>query len=437
MKLAGEARGPRFQSVTTINECLFAEVYAAGDAQSVQHTRVLIIEGPGAAVDAVPDVGGSVHQLLVTSCGFRVVLWSENPNFTQHLLVEGDDGCWEPITPELHVAGRCQTLVSGELLISAYAGIRVGAAVVDPKKGIWRWALQEAAASFLPVAVHAEGQVAAVRRPVDGNPHLVSVDGETTRDVLPLPELRVPAARIYSWDGPAGTLEGLFVSPPGPGPWPLVVDVHGGPDHSLVTGFEHGLDRWRQEGFAALAPEYAAAGIGGSQRRASAWTHSGPLEQDPSVQDVTSAVAAVESTGATSGLFLFGWSWGSALVNRLVATGAPFQAGVSWEGVADLRLLDERLGGEPFRRSRWGTPTDNPGPWELASPISCAAAVRTPMLLIYGDAGCPEQGQAWAWALEQAGVPAELWIYPGGHLPDPGVVQEIYRRAAAWFRRWS
>ncbi|MDQ3716606.1 MAG: prolyl oligopeptidase family serine peptidase, partial [Actinomycetota bacterium] len=122
--------------------------------------------------------------------------------------------------------------------------------------------------------------------------------------------------------------------------------------------------------------------------------------------------------------------------NALVTTGRPYRAAVSWEGVVDLRIMDEKMGGEPFRRARWGSPEDNPGPWERASQISQAAAVRTPMLLLYGEQGCPEQGQAWRSALECAGVPVELWIYPGGHLPDPEVVEEIYLRAAGWFRRW-
>ena len=139
--------------------------------------------------------------------------------------------------------------------------------------------------------------------------------------------------------------------------------------------------------------------------------------------DVASANAAVQATGTVSGVFLFGWSWGGALVNRLVTTGTRYQAAASWEGVADLRLLDERVGGEPFRRSRWGTPTDNADVWERASAISHASAVRTPMLLLHGETGCPEQGQAWQRALQRAGVPVELWIYPGGHLPAPDVVQ--------------
>ncbi len=59
------------------------------------------------------------------------------------------------------------------------------------------------------------------------------------------------------------------------------------------------------------------------------------------------------------------------------------------------------------------------------------------MQLLYGEDGCREQGEAWYAALSDADVPVEMWIYPGGHLPAPDVVDEIYLRAAAWFRRWA
>ena len=280
VRLAAGLPGHRFHSVTTLNDCLLTELYRHGNAQSVHQVRILRINGPGDAVDAVPSMDGSIHQLLMTPGGSRVVLWSADPNFTQHILVEGAAG-WQPVTPELRVTGRFQPLASGQLLITAYDGIRAGLAAIDPDKRVWRWALTDPAVSFLPVAVHPEGQVAALRRPADGTPTLISFEGETTRQVLALPELGVPPARVLSWDGPACRLEGLFVSPPAPGPWPLVVDLHGGPNHTLVAGYAHELDRWRRAGMAALAPEYAAAGIGGSERRATAWGHPGACRAGP------------------------------------------------------------------------------------------------------------------------------------------------------------
>ncbi|MDQ3612416.1 MAG: hypothetical protein M4D85_12600, partial [Actinomycetota bacterium] len=255
VRLCSGVGGRRFQSVTAFGGRLFAEVYRDGDGQTVHSVRVLEITGQDEAVDSVPELSGSIHQLITAPSGPRMALWSQDPNFTQHLLVEGLDG-WEPMTPELRVAGRCQRLDSGQLVISAYDGIRAGVAVADPQGASWRWLLNDPAASYLPVAARPDGQIVAVRRPADGGAALVSGDGVTTGELLTVPDLSITPAHIRSWDGPAGRLEGLMVSPPGPGPWPLVIDVHGGPNHSLVAGFGHDLHRWRRQGFAALAPEY-------------------------------------------------------------------------------------------------------------------------------------------------------------------------------------
>ncbi len=426
----------RFFSVTAMGEDLFVKLYTDSDSHTAHTVRMLRLRGVDDAVDAVPELSGSVHQVVTTSEHRRAALWSEDPNLTQHVLVEGDNG-WETLTPELRVAGPCQSIDDRQLLIPAYDGIRIGMIRLRLADFSWRWALRDAAASYFPFAVNLEGEVAALRRPVDGCQTLVSVTDATTDDVVSLPGHSVVPARVQRWSGPTGPLEGLLVTPPGPGPWPLVIDVHGGPNHELLAGFEHELGRWRRAGFAALAPEYAAAGIGGSRRRSSAWMNSGPPRTDPNVEDVASAIAAPATRAIASNVFLFGWSWGGFVVNRLVTTGTAYGAAACWEGSADHRIMDVRAGGEPFRRARWGTPTQNPDAWERASPVSRAAAVRTPMLLLYGEDGCPEQGEAWYSALSDAGVPVELWIYPGGHMPAPHVVDEIYLRAAAWFRRWN
>ncbi len=436
VRLLSGAAGRRFLAVGAAGEELFVAVCTDPDPDTAHTVRVLVVKGVQDAEDAVGDLSGSVQQVITMSDRRRVVLWSECPNLTQEVLVEGDEG-WQPMTPELRVAGSCQRIDDSRVLVPAYDGIRAGMIIARPGDGPWRWALRDPVASFFPLTVSSDGEIAGVRRPVDGIPTLVSVKDGTTKDVVSLPDVSVPPTRVQRWAGPAGPLEGLVVTPPGQGPWPLVVDVHGGPNHTLVAGFGHDLDRWRQAGFAALAPEYAAAGIGGSRRRSLAWMNPGPPDTDPNVEDVESAIAAPETKAIATAVFLFGWSWGGFVVNRMVTTGTAYRAAVCWEGVADHRIVDARLGGDLFRRSRWGPPEDNREAWELASPVTRAASVRTPMLLLYGEDGCPEQGDAWHGALCEAGVPVELWVYPGGHMPAPDVVEEIYRRAAAWFRRWA
>lgn len=435
VRLLTAVQGSRFFSVAAMGDALFAKLYTDGNSCTTHTMRILSVHGVEDAADATPDLLGSVHQVITMSERRQVVLWSEDPILSQQVLIRGEHQ-GEAFTPELRVAGLGQRIDDRQLLLPVYDGIRIGMSVLHIDDASWRWALRDPAASIFPFAVDAGGEVAALRRPVEGSPTLVSVRDGATHDVVALDQ-STPSARVHRWNGPTGPLEGLMVTPPGPGPWPLVVDVHGGPNHELVAGFEHELQRWRRAGFAALAPEYAAAGIGGSRRRSAAWMNSGPPHTDPNVEDVASAITAPGTAALASEVFLFGWSWGGFVVNRMVTTGIAYRAAACWEGSADHRLMDVRAGGEPFRRARWGNPIDHREIWERASPVTRAGAVRTPMLLLYGEDGCREQGEAWYSALSDAGVPVELWIYPGGHLPAPDVVDEIYLRAAAWFRFWA
>jgi dipeptidyl aminopeptidase/acylaminoacyl peptidase len=121
-------------------------------------------------------------------------------------------------------------------------------------------------------------------------------------------------------------------------------------------------------------------------------------------------------------LFLFGHSYGGYLVNRIVTIDHRFRAGVCWEGVADLRLLDALLGGNARQRARLGGSSWRaPERWAAAFPATCADRVRTPMLLVYGQDGIgPAHGAASLTALQDHGVPCSLVVYDWeGHLLAP------------------
>lgn len=434
--LASGGPDERFGQVTVSDGRLLVKVYLRVDHSSLGTYRVRVLGRAGQLDDATGELGGSVHQVLWMEPSRRVVVWSEQSTFAQQLLVETPTG-WESFSDELRVDGwssACKRLDEHRLVVPVTQGIRRGAVIAHLEKREWRWILHDSGASYWPATVNEDGDVAAVRRPVAGTPSLVSVPSNLNGS-LALPELAVPPARILSWQGPAGLLEALAVTPTGPksGSWPLVVDIHGGPTNGLIVGRDHGLEVWQQAGFAAIAPEYAAAGVGGAARVADAYLHFGEPDDDPNVQDILSAIAQARQAGLGKEVFLFGFSWGAFVLNRLLTTGIPYRAAVCWEGVADQRLFGE----DSWRRERFGTPEQHPERWAKSSPITRAGHVRTPLLLIYGQDGPnAEQGEAWYNALRQAGVPAELWIYPGGHVPSPDVHDEIHQRAIAWFTRW-
>jgi dipeptidyl aminopeptidase/acylaminoacyl peptidase len=123
-------------------------------------------------------------------------------------------------------------------------------------------------------------------------------------------------------------------------------------------------------------------------------------------------------------LFLYGFSYGAVLVNRLVTTDGRFRAAVSHEGVADLALRRQAYGPDDI-------PTGN-------APIERVAAITTPILLVSGSsAPNREQAEAFADALVAAGKTVALHVFEGeGHeLKGAAKTSGLYDVSAAWYRQ--
>jgi dipeptidyl aminopeptidase/acylaminoacyl peptidase len=297
-------------------------------------------------------------------------------------------------------------------------------------------------------AVAAAGdQVVAVHQPLDAQPAIVAGRGRHRRVLQPLggPVATRHRWRVHPWQGPDGALEGILGTPAsGSAPWPLVVDLHGGPQGGLVAGdpddLAH-LGAWCDRGFAVFAPDFRGSGILGRAAMLAARQGDGLPDDDREAQDVLSGVESLVATGLADPerLFLFGHSYGAYLVNRIVTVDHRFGAAVCWEGVADLRLLDSLLGGSAAQRAwRGGSPWEAPERWAAASPVTRAERVRTPLLLVYGQNSMgPTHGVAWLTALRDHGLPCELVLYDDeGHLLSrPENKADLFARAAAWFRQ--
>lgn len=241
-------------------------------------------------------------------------------------------------------------------------------------------------------------------------------------------------------------MEGLLVSPDNDdGNWPLVVDLHGGPVNGLSllhTGAALPLESWCEHGFAVFAPDFRGSGIAGKDAMLAAARSAPDPAGGSEVDDILSGIDKLVEEGLAdpSRLFLFGYSYGGFLVNRIVTCDHRFRAAVCYEGHADARLaFSLTLGGgglEFARRLYGGNPWQAPDRYDAGSPITNVAQVRTPMLLLYGDDE-PAQGICWYTALREHGVEAELVFYrEEGHVNlRPENQQDLVTRSVAWFRR--
>jgi dipeptidyl aminopeptidase/acylaminoacyl peptidase len=447
--------GSRIWALHDLAGEVLVELYPHGEPwRPPAAPRLMVVAGDGQTRDLVPELPGACCDAAVGLDGRVAFLHGDFPRSelafpTWFALVEGWQGRWRTLLPpQLRWARPRWAADGGCLLLTAVQGIRQGIVAVDPATGRWRWCALEAAASWRsPTMATGGGEVVAVRQPLDGQPAIVAVRGRQRRVLQPLDE--PPAAhhrwRVHAWQSPDGALEGILGTPAtGSAPWPLVVDLHAGPQGGLVAGdpdhLAH-LGTWCAHGFAVFAPEFRGSGILGRQAMLAALRGDGLPDHDPEATDVLSGVESLLAAGLADPerLYLFGHSYGAYLVNRLLTVDHRFAAAVCWEGVADLRLLDALHGGSAAQRAwRGGSPLEVPERWAAASPAARADRVRTPLLLVYGqDSMGPTHGVAWFTALRDHGVPCELVLYDGeGHLfSRPDNKADMLARAAAWFRR--
>ncbi|MGH9155139.1 MAG: alpha/beta hydrolase family protein [Acidimicrobiales bacterium] len=200
------------------------------------------------------------------------------------------------------------------------------------------------------------------------------------------------------------------------------------------------LDRaggWVDPRRATFIPEFPASGIAGEAAMLAAFEARELPGDDDEVDAVLNGIDTLVEAGLADEqrLLLVGHSYGAYLVNRVLTRTSRFRAAVCWEGVADLRLLDEE---SLANQAAWrgGAPTEVPERWSAASPIDRAGLVRTPTLLVYGArSGLVAQSEPWYNALRRAGVQAELVVEPGqGHTFDSDETANVFHeRVSAWF----
>lgn len=221
-------------------------------------------------------------------------------------------------------------------------------------------------------------------------------------------------------DGTA--LDGVLLLPPdaGPGPYPTVVLPHGGPYGRSARSLAcHPLD-WGQwlatAGFAVVLPNYRGGSGHGLAFAAAVRGDLGGAEWG----DVLAILDAVVERGTADPdrLGIGGWSQGGFLTAWAVTQTDRFRAAVMGAGVSDWRAMALTSDVPGFEGAlSGGLPWDGSDPAIALSrsPITLAARVTTPTLVLHGedDHRVPvSQGTAFHRALQDTGVHVELVTYP-------------------------
>jgi dienelactone hydrolase len=235
---------------------------------------------------------------------------------------------------------------------------------------------------------------------------------------------------------PHGAVHALVARPPGApesGPLPTVFMLHGGPHAADEDRFSADRALWLDAGYAVVHVNYR-----GSTGYGSAWRDA--IEGRPGLCELED-VAAVHDWAISSGFadpagcVVEGWSWGGYLA--LLALGTQPQrwaAGVAGVPVGDFvaAYADEMEPLRAFDRALFGGPPEElPALYRRSSPISYAAEVQAPVLVLAGenDPRCPiRQIDNYLAKLTELGKSYRCYRYDAGH--GSLVVAENLRHAA-------
>ncbi|MFB5190376.1 S9 family peptidase [Alicyclobacillus fastidiosus] len=255
-----------------------------------------------------------------------------------------------------------------------------------------------------------------------------------------LPRARVQSFQWQSFDG--WGMEGVLALPneelAGPGPYPLIVDIHGGPAWHATLAFSNYLNlHWLGSlGYAVFCPNYrGGVGYGHEYIQANAMDLGGG-----DYKDIMSGVDAVIATGLVdeSRMGLTGGSYGGYMTNWIIGHDHRFRAAVSefgiWNLFTDFGCSTQRVWEVMYLGRYW----ENEALYLERSPARYVQEIDTPVLIVHGDDDdntFPANSKEMYNALVEAGKTVEYIHYPreGHGIREPRHRADELRRIAHWF----
>lgn len=213
-------------------------------------------------------------------------------------------------------------------------------------------------------------------------------------------------------------LTGLFFCPPGPGPHPLFVRVHGGPHLCSGSSFSLEVQVEVAAGYAVLLPNLRGSAGRGEDFRSLTIGQWGGLDYEDLVAFVNFGESLPEIDPTR--LYLAGGSYGGYLTNWALTRTSRFRAAISERSVSNLisKYGTSDNGFSKNRKEMGGADLFDDGIQLLLerSPLRYATSIRTPLLLLHGedDKRCPiEQSEQLFVALRRLGQEVVMVRFAG------------------------
>lgn len=233
----------------------------------------------------------------------------------------------------------------------------------------------------------------------------------------------------------------------GDGPFPLLVDMHGGPQSVALIDFSQHLYWYLlcSRGWAIVAPNAVGSGSYGAEFAERLRGHWGELDlpQHLAIVDTLQregvADERIACAGKSYGGFLGAWAIGRSDRFKAAVVSAPVANVESHAGTSDTGyyVTPYAMGGEiGQRRERY----------QALSPVEYCIDVQAAVLLLQGedDQRCPlgQSEELFAHLIRCSQAPARMVVYPGGSHSlassgKPGHRADYHRRLTAWLDEWT
>ncbi|WP_309709015.1 prolyl oligopeptidase family serine peptidase [Armatimonas sp.] len=267
----------------------------------------------------------------------------------------------------------------------------------------------------------------------DGMASVLFSNSQTPRQLMQLTALGEGRVVLSGGEAPQGTMvrsvsfpssDGVLVQawlslPEGDGPFPTVIDLHGGPHQVTNQSFGMGA-AYVESGFAYLSVNYRGTPTFGREFLQKIWGDVGHWE----LEDIAAAHAFLVREGIAdpAKIAITGGSYGGYLT--LLAVGK--RPDLWTAGVAHVALANNAMAYEDsspllqgiMKASFGGTPEENPELWDRSSPHTYAAQIQAPILVIQGlnDTRCPRrQMEVYEAQLKELGKNIEVLWFDAGH----------------------
>ncbi len=237
-------------------------------------------------------------------------------------------------------------------------------------------------------------------------------------------------------------VHGYIVKPPDYQPgrrYPTILQPHGGPVWAYYAEFNFQPQLYAANGYVVLLPNpRGSSGYGQNFCKAiyADWGHK-DFQDDMAMVDY--AVAQGISDPAQLGVG--GHSYGAISTNFIIVQTARFKAAISDAGEF---LYVANWGHDQYVRE-WemelGLPWENRALWEKLSPFNKLTNIKTPTLIMGGDADVNVpviNGEQMYQSLRWLDVPTLLVVYPGEYheFKRPSFIYDRWQRNLAWFNHY-